>query len=420
MHVNTLQNSSQTYTVNELQQLINSGKLDGTKITDVSVFNKSADQGACKDGNDDGKIGFFEGLKETVSGAVKGVVNGIKGCFTDENGKFSLGKTLKTAATIGACFIPGVGPVIAGGLCAYGAVKGVAGVANGISAAANATTDAEKRAAFQSIGANGVATAASVAGLKGSVSAIAKNAGAISSTGAPSITAGTGKGVLGTAKNVATNIVKGSTNYYKGAWSSATGTTFQKLGQVAKGTLTDTAGNMVGAAKATGSAVKNSKVGQTVSKAANKVANSKVGQAAGKVGGAAKNVGSKIANSGLGKKVGAAAGKIGGAAKKVGGKITGSKVGQAASGFVSDVSTSAAGGYKGMGATPLYGGLTVASIQAGNVATDTENGIYTANQAFATLNTQTGYEYDLQDYNVISEDALNQKYAAIMQNARAI
>lgn len=199
-HVSTVQVNNQVYTYDQLQTMMANGTLDVNSIKDVSVFNQSNDQAAVKDGKDDGKVGFFEGLGSVLKGAVKGVVNGIKGMFTDENGKFSLGKTLKSAAMIGACFIPGVGPVVAAGMCAYGAVKGGVGLAKGISAAANATTDAEKHAALESCGANGVAVAASVAGLKGSVSQIARNAGV------------SGAATNGIAKNIAKTAgkVKGS------------------------------------------------------------------------------------------------------------------------------------------------------------------------------------------------------------------
>lgn len=260
-HVSTVQVNNQVYTYDQLQTMMANGTLDVNSIKDVSVFNQSNDQAAVKDGKDDGKVGFFEGLGSVLKGAVKGVVNGIKGMFTDENGKFSLGKTLKSAAMIGACFIPGVGPVIAAGMCAYGAVKGGVGLAKGISAAANATTDAEKHAALESCGANGVAVAASVAGLKGSVNQIATNAA--NAAGVKLATAGktTLRADLGTiAKSVKTaNANAGATtltsklgntantltgNYYSSAWSSASGSTLSKVGQVAKQTTVDTAANI--------------------------------------------------------------------------------------------------------------------------------------------------------------------------------
>lgn len=256
-HVSTIKTNTQTMTPEALQEAIRNGSIDSTKITDVSVFNQSADPSACSDGEDDGKIGFFDAIGSTVKGAVEGVVNGIKGCFFDENGNFSLGNTLKTALTVGACFIPGVGPVVATGLCAYGAVKGGIGVAKGVAAAATAETDAEAKAAFESIGANGVATAASAVGLKASASALAsnvtgsatgstlKNLGSVKDAVVKSVK--TGNGVTGKLTSAADTLTGG---YYGSAWGSASGSTAEKLGQVASQTAKQTGQNVVAAGKA--------------------------------------------------------------------------------------------------------------------------------------------------------------------------
>ena len=79
---------------------------DETK--EVSLFESNTNK--CTDGNDDGKLGAGEILENTAKGALDGLVNGIKGMFLDEEGNFSLGNTLKTAAMGAACFIPGIGP----------------------------------------------------------------------------------------------------------------------------------------------------------------------------------------------------------------------------------------------------------------------------------------------------------------------
>ena len=264
-YVNTIQTQSNTYTYDQLQAMMANGTIDSSTVQNVSVFNQSADPSACTDGKDDGKLGFFESIGSAISGAVKGVVNGVKGMFFDENGNFSLGNTLKTIATGAACLIPGVGPVIAAGLCTVGVVKGVSGVAQGISAAASATTDAEAKAAFESIGSGVLTTGLSAVGVKASVGAIAKN---VANTGVVASAAddvakmsfskqvGTikdgvvnsfknGNGIIGGAKSAA-NTLTG--NYYGAAWNSATGTTLQKAGTVMKQTAHDTGANMVKAA----------------------------------------------------------------------------------------------------------------------------------------------------------------------------
>lgn len=256
-HVSTIKTNTQTMTPEALQEAIRNGSIDSTKITDISVFNQSADPSACTDGEDDGKIGIFDAIGSTIKGAVEGVVNGIKGCFFDENGNFSLGNTLKTALTVGACFIPGVGPIVATGLCAYGAVKGGIGVAKGVAAAATAETDAEAKAAFESIGANGVATAASAVGLKASASALAsnvtgsatgstlKNIASVKDAVVKSVK--TGNGITGKLTSAADTLTGG---YYGSAWGSATGSTAEKLGQVASQTAKQTGQNVVAAGKA--------------------------------------------------------------------------------------------------------------------------------------------------------------------------
>ena len=84
-HVSTIKTNTQTMTPEALQEAIRNGSIDSTKITDISVFNQSADPSLCTDGEDDGKIGIFDAIGSTIKGAVEGVVNGIKGCFFDEN-----------------------------------------------------------------------------------------------------------------------------------------------------------------------------------------------------------------------------------------------------------------------------------------------------------------------------------------------
>ena len=169
----------------------------------------------CTDGKDDGKIGFFSAVGNAVEGAIKGIGNGIKGMFFDENGNFSLKNTLKSAVTIGACFIPIAGPYIAAGLCAVGAVKGGAGMIKSMYNAATATTDAEAKQAFESLGGTTLATGLSVAGLKGSAGAIAQQTG-FASTKAMLNNATTSAG----RAEIASKVGNSFRNYYGNAWSN--------------------------------------------------------------------------------------------------------------------------------------------------------------------------------------------------------
>ncbi|GEM_PF-7090559 len=106
----------------------------------------------CTDGKDDGSIGFFS----AVGHALKGGVKFFTGMFTDEQGNFSLGQTLKTLAIGGAIAaatcIPVVGPLVLPALCTIGVVQGGTKVLSGISTAMNAKTDAEAKAAWEEIG----------------------------------------------------------------------------------------------------------------------------------------------------------------------------------------------------------------------------------------------------------------------------
>ena len=488
-HVSTIKTNTQTMTPEALQEAIRNGSIDSTKITDVSVFNQSADPSACSDGEDDGKIGFFDAIGSTIKGAVEGVVNGIKGCFFDENGNFSLGNTLKTALTVGACFIPGVGPVIATGLCAYGAVKGGIGVAKGVAAAATAETDAEAKAAFESIGANGVATAASAVGLKASIGAV--SAGAKAATGSSAFQNATTVG--GKVAGLAKDALAGTKGYYGSAWGSASGSTAQKLGQVAKTTLKDTGSNAVAAAKAAKDAVKNkvdkitgksgtiseakmaklaeknnltqlddgsyqvtSKDGLTT-KQYNKVtaddgtvsyeikttktpkSTTETTYSADADGALTKTTTKTIQKSTLSDKQiealkaldGQAAGNTKVNVEFAGDtiKITTTGKGNALGKALHDVTSTGAGQYatytNAAGETvstvaagqPKAAAWTLASTQTGSAADDIESQIPLASQTLATVDIQSGVEYDLEDYSIMDEDQVNKSYSTIMSNA---
>ena len=113
----------------------------------------------CTDGNDDGKISIWSKIGNAIEGVVGMGVNMVKSAIKHP---------IKTAAMIGACCIPVVGPIIAGGMACYGIYNGVKTVATAAQVAENATTDAEAKAAWENIGGGAAATALSVVALKGS------------------------------------------------------------------------------------------------------------------------------------------------------------------------------------------------------------------------------------------------------------
>ena len=470
-YVNTIQTQSNTYTYDQLQAMMANGTIDSSTVQNVSVFNQSADPSACTDGKDDGKLGFFESIGSAISGAVKGLVNGVKGMFFDENGNFSLGNTLKTIGTAAACFIPGVGPVIAAGLCTAGVVKGVSGVAQGISAAASATTDAEAKAAFESIGSGALTTGLSAVGLKASVGAVAQNAGVanaasnslrqnvsgIAKNVSNSFKSGTGvTGKLGSAANTLTG------NYYGTAWNSATGTTLQKAGTVLKQTAHDTGANMVKAAttvknkgqekldKLTGKRGEN----LTGDAAAKKLSSGKNKVTADQIDKAIKNNGGELqvgdktykvsktttdgtttysyelkgnkstqymanenkVNRGTGKKDGVRY-KVLDDGKTV--EVTTSRNATKVDTFVHNAQVNP---YNGM---PQSGnvfrtGVTIASQNAADTTEDITQSIAYQSTPMATVNTQTGREYYLEDYNIMTEDEVNQAYSDIMAQTQQI
>lgn len=119
------------------------------------------------DGSDDGKISAGKKFKNFF----KGVGNFFKGMVCDEEGKFSIKRTLTTAAVAaGAVALT----VATGGaatpfLVAAGATIGAVQTGKGIYKAATAKTDAEAEAAWQEIGSGTTAVVGSVAGAKGAL-----------------------------------------------------------------------------------------------------------------------------------------------------------------------------------------------------------------------------------------------------------
>lgn len=143
-------------------------KTDSSNNTQQVQVTKTSEN-TCTDGNDDGKIGFFAAAGHAIKGAAKGLWNGIKGCFTNSEGKFSLGKTLLTVGMGALCIaFPAVGLVA----CGIGAVSGAVTLGKGIYNAATAETDAEAKDAWENIGDGAFTVATSVVGAKASFKAV--------------------------------------------------------------------------------------------------------------------------------------------------------------------------------------------------------------------------------------------------------
>lgn len=125
----------------------------------------------CTDGKDDGKIGFGSALWNIIKGIGKTAVNMVKGCFTNSEGKFSLGKTLLSVGTAALCIaFPAVGLVA----CGVGAVAGAVQFGKGFYNAVTADTDAEAKEAWQNVGGGALTTGLSIVGAKASYGAVMK------------------------------------------------------------------------------------------------------------------------------------------------------------------------------------------------------------------------------------------------------
>ena len=139
----------------------NSSKANSSVYTTSTI--SGIEDNKCTDGKDDGKISFFSKVANVVEGSAKGVLNMAKSAIQHP---------FKTAAMVGVCCIPVVGPIVGGGLAAYGLYSGGKQVLNAINVANNATTDAEAKAAFENIGSGAVTVGVSAVGLKASAGAL--------------------------------------------------------------------------------------------------------------------------------------------------------------------------------------------------------------------------------------------------------
>lgn len=139
---------------------------------DASIMTSSQTTGStnsCTDGKDDGKIGLFSAIGNMFQGAAKGIINGVKGMFTNKDGKFSILKTLGTVALGATCIaFPAAGLV----LCGIGAVAGGVKLGTGVYKVFNAKTDAEAKDAWEQVGDGGLTLAGSIIGAKASYGAM--------------------------------------------------------------------------------------------------------------------------------------------------------------------------------------------------------------------------------------------------------
>lgn len=205
-------------------QIVNEGVTTPTLTyaNDSTQFSTSG----CTDGKDDGKIGVFSAIGNTIKGVGKTIVNGVKGMFTttDENGntKFSLGKTLLSVGTAAACVaFPAVGLAA----CVVGGTMGAIQVGKGVIKAATAETDAEAKQAWQDIGGGAFTVGASVVGAKAGYNAVKNTAGGATSALGQLDDAATigqkavalGKDMITSTKNQASKIRTAATPYAEAA-----------------------------------------------------------------------------------------------------------------------------------------------------------------------------------------------------------
>jgi len=160
---------------NKIDAIKKGKKSDGRTVVETS---KIQDAKFKKDGTIDKeamkpqKKGFWQKTMSWVSSAGTALANMGKAFIgMDENGKINPLKLLRnvavTAAAIGACFIPVVGPAIGYGLLAYGVGSGAVGVYKGVKKLNNATSEEEREQARQDICSGAIVGAASAVGMRG-------------------------------------------------------------------------------------------------------------------------------------------------------------------------------------------------------------------------------------------------------------
>ena len=128
----------------KIKELDISKKLEATKQTKAQVEKAKKSDGSSSVRTPYKKLGFWGKVGRWCSNAGSAVVNIGKNLVgIEKDGKWNWKKCLKnvaiTAAAIGACFIPVVGPAIGYGLAATGVAMGAYGTVKGISNLKNAS-----------------------------------------------------------------------------------------------------------------------------------------------------------------------------------------------------------------------------------------------------------------------------------------
>lgn len=174
------------------KKAVSTSAVDDTSIPLVSDAANSSPSvtvsSDCTDGSDDGKLSFWEKAKSAVTGAAKGLVNGVKDLVTFKN-------PVKSLLAIGAIALSIACPPAGVALAVAGAVGGVVTTVKGGIRASNATTDAEAKAAWGDIGSGVLQVGLSAVGAKAGLKACGNTTNAIKNLS-------TTEGFLAKAKSV--------------------------------------------------------------------------------------------------------------------------------------------------------------------------------------------------------------------------
>lgn len=173
------------------------------------------------------KLGFWGKAGRWLSNAGTAVVNMGKSLVgIEKDGSWNWKKCVKnvaiTAAAVGACFIPVVGPFIGYALAAYGIGAGAYGVYKGSQKLDKAKTDKEIDEAQQDICANAIVGITSVFGLRGIGKAF-RTSNATASTATTTASSATSRtGLVGKAVENSSNFVRDITvNAWRGTKQAA-------------------------------------------------------------------------------------------------------------------------------------------------------------------------------------------------------
>lgn len=148
------------------------GYVQQTNIDEKSIMTNNSTAPGCTDGKDDGKIGFWQGLKSFG----KGILNFAKGLVGfDEKGNFSAGRLLKNVAIgagIAAVCVLSAGTALPAVIAGFGVAAATAGVVKSQYQFWTAKTDADAKAAMEGTGANVTALGLSLFGAKAAMKGV--------------------------------------------------------------------------------------------------------------------------------------------------------------------------------------------------------------------------------------------------------